>query len=203
MGQPVVVVAEQHEVGQFGAPAVEPVPHVMGVQAFESGLRAAGTGTAAVAAQQRPPLGLGRAAPAATDGEGLAPLLQHDYGGGLAEHAAGLGAGDRGAALEEGAPGGGVVGEHAGVDVHHDLASWRVAGPAVHAHAGLGERAEGGDAAGGRAFADQADGFVLGAALGHGAVDPAAGCPDLLVPGLGLLFWARSRRASRSARESM
>ena len=184
--QAVVGVAEQYEVGQFGAAAEQPVPHVVGVQAFDAGLRAAGPGAAAVAAQQRPALGLGGAPLAAADGERFAALLQHDHGGGLAEHAAGLGAGDRRAALEVGAAGGGVVGQHVGVDVHHDLAARRVAGPAVHGHAGLGERAEGGDAAGGGALAGPADRRVLGAALGDGAVHRAAGRADLLVRGLGL-----------------
>ena len=85
-----------------GASAVEPVPHVMGVQAFDAGLRAAGAGAAAVAAQQGPALGLGGAAPAAADGEGFAALLEHDHGGGLAEHAAGLGAGDARGRLRSG-----------------------------------------------------------------------------------------------------
>src|SRR5687767_7555555 len=101
--QSVVGVAEQHEVGQVGAPAVKPVPHVVGVQAFDAGLRAAGPGAAAVAVQQCPALPRGGAAPAAADCEGLASSLEHDHGGGLAEHAAGLGAGDGGAALVVGA----------------------------------------------------------------------------------------------------
>ena len=54
--QAVVGVAEEHEVGQFGAATEQPVPHVVGVQPFDAGLRAAGAGAAAVAAQQRPAL---------------------------------------------------------------------------------------------------------------------------------------------------
>ena len=183
----VIGVAEQHEVGQVGAAAVQPVPHVVGVQPFDAGLRAAGPGAAAVAAQQGPALGGGGAALAAADGQRFASLLQHDHGGGLAEHAAGLRAGDRRAALVVRASGRGVLGEHVGVDVHHDLATRRVTGAAVDAHAGRGERAEGVNAAGGGALAGQADGLVAGTALGHVAVHPAAGGADLLVTVLGPL----------------
>ncbi len=62
---------------------------------------------------------------------GSRPFSSMMHGGGRAEHPAGLGAGDRRAALDVGAAGGGVVGEHVGVDVHHDLPPRRVAGPAV------------------------------------------------------------------------
>ncbi len=150
MDQTVVDVAEEHEVGQLRASTEQPVPHVMGVEALDPRLRAAGTRAAAVAAQQRPALRPGGAALAATVGEGFASLLQHDHGGGLAEHAARLRACDRRAALEVRASGRGVVGEHVGVDVDHDLASRRVPGPTVHGHTGFGKRAQRSDAGGDR-----------------------------------------------------
>jgi len=135
----VVGVAEQHQIGQVGAPAEQPVPHVVGVQAFDAGLGAPGSGAAAVAAQQRPSLRGGRTALAPTYGQGLVTLFEHDDGGGFAEHAARLRARDRRTALEVGAPRGGVVGENSGVDVHDDLASGRIAGAAVEVHAGVGQ----------------------------------------------------------------
>jgi hypothetical protein len=46
----VVGVAEQDEVGQVGCSAVQPVPQVVGVQALDAGLGAAGAGATTVAA---------------------------------------------------------------------------------------------------------------------------------------------------------
>ena len=178
-----VGVAEQDEVGQLGAPAEQPVPHVMGMEAFDAGFGAAGPGASAVAAQQCPALRFRGAPPAATDGERFPTLLQHDHRGGLAEHAAGLGAGDRRPALEVRPAGGRVVGQHLRVDVHHDLAPGWIPGAAIHGHAGLGECAEGGDAPGGGALAGESDGCVVGAALGHRVVHPAAGLAGHLVRG--------------------
>ena len=52
VGLPVVGGAEQHHVGDVDRPAVQPVPQVLCVQPPDAGLRAAGTGPAAVAAAE-------------------------------------------------------------------------------------------------------------------------------------------------------
>src|SRR6185312_2281954 len=134
-----------------------------------------------------PSLGLRGEATTSADGERFATLLDHRDDAGLAEQPPGLGAGDRGPALVVRTPGGRVIGEDVGVDVDHDLAAGRVAGPTVHTGAGLGQRGEGGDPAGGPALAGETDGGVLGAALGEVGSDHATGGADLLLPSGGLL----------------
>ena len=71
--QPVVDVAEQHQVVDVGRPAEQPVAHVVGVQALDARLGAARPGAALVAAQQGAPLRLGGAAPAPSHPQRLTP----------------------------------------------------------------------------------------------------------------------------------
>jgi hypothetical protein len=121
------------------------------------------------------PLRLGGAALAAADGEHLPAAFEHDDGGGLAQHPAGLRGRQRRAALKVGAAGGSVVGQHVGVDVHHDLPAGRIPGPPVDVGGDPGQRGQRRAAPGGRALPGEGDFGVLVAAVGDLRVDPVPG----------------------------
>jgi hypothetical protein len=122
----VVPVAQEDEVRQVRAPAEEPVPEVVRVQALDAALRAPGARAAAVPAQKGGALCASGAPLPAADGQRLAILLEHGDDRGLAEHPASRRGRERRPALDVGAAGRGVVGQDGGVDVDDHLAAGRV-----------------------------------------------------------------------------